>query len=422
MRARRDRRATRRRARVLVLLLSGLGAWATLGEVDVVATAEGRLIPIQRVQRIQPVEAGRVVAIHVDDGTRVRAGDVLVEIDDALHRADRDRLANSWAANRAELARLRALADAPAHRYEPSPTVDAAQRARHRTLLDAELAEHDAALAGIDAQMRREAARAEATAAAIARHAAILPLAEERSEARRRLAESGHGPRLAWLDSEQQRLERLHEIRELEARRREIDAVRAMLAEQRRAAELALRRRAEARLVEVERLDVSLAQELAKAERHLGYQRLTAPIDGTVLQLAVHTLGGVVAAGETLMQIVPDDARLEVEALVPNRDAGFVTPDQPAQIKLEAFPFAIYGTLDGHVRDVGRDAIDDARVGPSFPVRIALARQHIRTGERAIPLSPGLRVTVDVVTERRSVAAALAAPLLRLRHDALRER
>lgn len=422
MRARPELGAPRRRARRVAALLLGLAVWATLGEVDVVATAEGRLIPTGRTQRIQPVEPGRIVAIHVDDGSRVRAGDPLVEIDDALRRADRDRLANTLAANRAEAARLQAILDAPRHRYVTPRGVEPRYVEGHRALLAHELAEHAAEIAGLGAQLRRERARAAAVEALIARGTAVLPLLAERAEARHELARLGHGPRLAWLEIEQQRRERAHELAELAARHEEIVASIAAVTEQRRAVEAAFRRRAESRLVEVERLEVSLAQELAKAERHLGYQRLVAPIDGTVLQLAVHTLGGVVAAGETLMQIVPDDAALEVEALMPNRDVGFLLPGQPAQIKLEAYPFAIYGTLAGRVRDVGRDAVDDPRLGPSFPVRVTIDRQRLVIAGRDLPLGAGLRATVDVVTERRSVAAALASPLLRLRHDALRER
>jgi HlyD family type I secretion membrane fusion protein len=192
--------------------------------------------------------------------------------------------------------------------------------------------------------------------------------------------------------------------------------------ERRARAEAEFRRSVHARLIEAERVAVSLAQELAKAERHAAFQTLAAPIDGTVQQLAVHTVGGVVAAGETLLLVVPEDDELEVECRVLNRDIGFLAAGQVAQVKLEAFPFTIYGTVEGRVRDVGRDAADDPLLGPVFPTRVRLARQDIVVDGRPVRLAAGMRATVDVVTERRRAIEFLLAPLLRLAGEAWRER
>jgi len=406
---------------VLGFLLA-LAIWAALGEVDVIATGEGRIIPTARVKRVQPVEPGQVVAIHVDDGDHVRSGDVLVELDASLRRADRDRLANTLAAARVESARLHALAARTLAEFTPPPGLDRDLVEAHRRLLCSELDAHDAELAGIDAATARQRAQLDGVAASIDRLARTLPLITERAAARQSLALRGHGSRLAWLELEQLRIERAQDLVIQNTRRGELAAELAGLFEQRRRVDAEFERRARARLVEAERLVVSLAQEFAKAEQHLGYQRLVSPIDGTVHQRAVHTLGGVVGAGETLMLIVPDEPALEIEALVPNRDAGFLSIGQTAQLKLEAFPFTIYGTIEGRVRDIARDAVEDPRLGPSYPVRIELLQTRLRIGGRQFALIAGMHVTVDIVTERRNVAAVLLSPLVRLHNDALRER
>lgn len=418
----RDRSRAATPAAVAALALAALSTWASLAEIDVVAVGEGRLIPTARVQRIQPVEAGRVIALHVDDGIRVRRDDTLVELEDTLRRADRDRLASDALAGRVELARLRALAVGDASVFAPPPGADPVLVAAHAGWLTAELAEHAAERDELDAAIARSDAQRDGLDETIRRLERTLPMVEERARARERLSRQGHFARLAWLELEQQRVERVHDLALQRARHREIAAERAGLVERRRRLEAAFARQAHARLAESERAAAVLAQELAKAERHLAHQRLAAPIDGVVHQRSVHTLGGVVAAGETLMLIVPDDDALEIEALVPGRDAGFIAVGQPARLKFEAFPFTVYGTLAGTVREIGRDAIDDPRLGPSYPVRIALGATRLAARGAPIVLAPGMRVAVDIVTERRSVAALLLSPLLRLRDEALRER
>jgi hemolysin D len=294
--------------------------------------------------------------------------------------------------------------------------------ADHRALLAAELDEHRARLAALDADRARSEAHLGALGANARRLERTLPLIGERARARRILADQGHGSRLAWLELEQQHIDRQQELAELRLRQDETRASIAALLEQRARIESEFRRHVRARLVELERLAISLMQELAKADQHLAYQRLIAPIDGVVHQLAVHTIGGVVNAGETLMLIVPENDALEIEAMVPNRDIGFIAVGQRAELRLEAFPYTIYGTLGGRVRDIGRDAVDDPRLGLVFPTRVALDRAAIRVEGRDIALVPGMRATIDIVTERRRVAEVLLAPLLRLRHEAMRER
>jgi hemolysin D len=410
------------RAVLAALALLAAASWACLGEIDIVATAEGRLIPASRVQKVQPREAGRVGATRADEGDRVRRGDVLVELDDVARRADRERLANNRDANLLDVARLRALAEGRADAFAPPAGADPAAAALHRAWLGAELAEHAAALGALDAAIARNAAREDGISLAIARLEATLPFLEERARARGALARRGHYARLSWLELERERVEREHELEAEVARLAEARAEAQALRQRRHGTEAGFARQARARLVEAERLSVSLAQELAKAERHLEDQRVAAPVDGTVHQRSVHTLGGFAQAGETLMLVVPEDSRLELEALVPVRDAGFLAAGQEARLKLDPFPFTIHGTLPGRVREVARDAIDDPRLGPSYPVRIALQATRLSAGGQDVALSPGMRASADIVTGRRSLGAILLSPLARLADEALRER
>jgi hemolysin D len=148
---------------------------------------------------------------------------------------------------------------------------------------------------------------------------------------------------------------------------------------------------------------------------------LSAPVSGTVQQLATHTLGGVVTTAQSLMEIVPNDT-LEVEAQLQNKDIGFVDVGQAAAVKVEAFPYTRYGYITGTVVSVSNDAVQDKKLGLTFPVRIRLSTNRIRVEKKWITLTPGMEVTADIKTGKRSVAEYFLGPLLESAEESMRER
>jgi hemolysin D len=186
-----------------------------------------------------------------------------------------------------------------------------------------------------------------------------------------------------------------------------------------------------------------LAQDLIKAEQKTKLQELRAPVAGVVQQLAIHTVGGVVTPAQPLLVVVPSDSRLEIEAMVSNRDIGFVHAGQEAEIKVDTFNFTRYGLLNGRVVSVSQDAIvrdkpqdrsGDRQAGAdnetsepkgqelSYSARISLDRASMQIDERTVDLAPGMAVTVEIRTGSRRILDYLLSPLLRYRHDALHER
>jgi len=188
---------------------------------------------------------------------------------------------------------------------------------------------------------------------------------------------------------------------------------------------------------------LGLAHELIKAEQKTRLQQLTAPVDGMVQQLAIHTVGGVVTPAQSLLVVVPSDSRLEIEAMVPNRDIGFVHEGQQAEIKIDTFNFTRYGLLHGEVLSVSQDAIirdrqqdraNDRGLAAlnetsepkgqelNYSARISLDRSRMQIDDRMVNLSPGMAVTVEIRTGSRTVLSYLLSPLLRYRQESLRER
>jgi hemolysin D len=236
------------------------------------------------------------------------------------------------------------------------------------------------------------------------------------------LAERQAGPELAYLEIRQQEVEMEQELRVTRGRRLEADAGIVAAEAQRRRAEAEFGRAIASETADLEKRLATLTQDHAKAAQRAALQTLVAPVAGTVQQLSVTTLGAVVTAAQSLMVIVPADSRLEVEAMLLNRDVGFVEPGMPTVVKIETFNFTKYGYLTGEVLFVSGDAIEDRAQGLVYPTRISLERAKMLIDGREVALSPGMSVTAEIKTERRRLIEYVLTPLLRYRDEALRER
>ena len=165
-----------------------------------------------------------------------------------------------------------------------------------------------------------------------------------------------------------------------------------------------------------------MAEEGAKANKRNQLTKLTAPVDGTVQQLAVHTAGGVVTEAQVLLVLVPDEAQVTAEVVLENKDIGFVRAGQEAEIKLETFPFTKYGTVPATVKSVSADAVNDEKRGAIFPVTLVLDRGVINVDGKQVRLTPGMNVTAEVKTSERRVIRYLFDPIKRHWDESLKER
>jgi hemolysin D len=416
----------------LILLFALLALlWAVFGHVDVVATAAGKIVPDSRSKVVQPQETGTIVAIRVRDGQVVRAGDHLIELDATMARADVERLRSDLLAASLDAVRHRVLLAAQDVRQAPERgTVQAAlaedldpQRleAEHRLVAGA-YAAYVSALEQLDAEIIRREAERRATQAVVEKLRQTLPIAEQRARDYRDLMDRRFVSRHGYLDLEQARIEQERDLAAQQEKLAEIAASRVEAERQKARIVAETRREWLDRLQAAEERAAALSQELLKAESRDRLMRLTAPVDGRVQQLAVHTLGGVVTPAQPLMVIVPLDNPLEVEALVPNKDIGFVHAGQEVEVKVETFPFTRYGTIAGEVLDVSSDAVQDEKFGLVFTARVSLAHDTLKIDGRTVRVSPGMAVIVEVKTGTRRLIEFFLGPLLRYADESLRER
>jgi len=436
----------RRIAAAIILLFCAALVWAWWGTIDIVASATGKIVPSGRTKVIQPFETGVVRSIRVQDGQIVRAGDVLIELDPTVNAAERDHLHNDLLAERLNIARLRAAlagGDDRVAEFTPPGDADPILISTQRQLLLNQVAEHRAKIAALTRQQAQKEAERATIAATIHKLEELIPVVQRRVDIRKTLMERELSSKLGYFEILQQLVEQQEELGVQKSHLQEAEAAVAAIRETRGQAIAEYSRTISDELAKSEQKASGLAQELIKAEQKTRLQQLSAPVDGMVQQLAIHTVGGVVTPAQPLLVIVPSDSRLEIEAMVSNRDIGFVHPGQEAEIKIDTFNFTRYGLLHGQVLSVSQDAIirdqqqdrpNDRRLGTlnesseprgqelNYSARVSLARTQMQIDDRMVNLSPGMAVTVEIKTGSRKIMSYLLSPLLRYRQEMLRER
>ncbi|NVZ22812.1 HlyD family type I secretion periplasmic adaptor subunit [Pseudomonas costantinii] len=402
--------------------------WACLGKIEVVAVASGKVVASGKTKLIQSSETAVVRAIHVNDGQRVNAGELLVELDPTAADADIRRIQSDLLAARIDGARSAAMLEAINLRKAPASLIGAIAGADPQQVLSAErwlqgqYQEYRSSLELVDAEIQQRNAEIQSAQAQVASLRQTVPIATQLAEDYQRLLAQQYVARHEYLEKEQARLDLLRQLSVQQASVLQSTAAQGE-ARRRREGVVAQNRRAMLDLQQqANQKAASLTEELAKARYQETLTSLIAPVDGTVQQLAIHTVGGVVTPAQPLMVIVPADQPVEVEAMLENKDVGFVHSGQPVTVKIETFTFTKYGTVDGEVLSVSSDAIEDEKRGLIYSSRIRLNTDHLQVNGQRVALSPGMSVTAEVKTDQRRVIEYFLSPLQQHMSESLHER
>jgi hemolysin D len=418
--------------------------WSFVGKVDVLATAPGRILPAGKIKVVQPLDPGMVKAIYVQDGDHVRAGQVMIELDPTLAGADREKMAHDLIGAELDVARLTALKPMAETGAAPGPLIpppDATpdQVEQARAALRAQVDQQAAKLAGLDEQIAEKRAEGGEVEASIAKTNAGMPILEEKARLHQRLHDQGFGTSFAYLDAKEAVSDAHRDLDVYAQRGQQAHAAASSLQRQRAQAVSEFAAGVLSDLSKALEKQNETTQDLVKAKEKSIETTIRSPIDGVVEETAVHTIGGVVTPAERLMIVVPDSQELVVEAQLPNRDVGFVHVGQDAAVKVETFNFTRYGLIRGKVLAISRDAVapSDRRTddgapeaasasptpsSPTYTARISLDRSSMTVDGEVRSLQPGMAVTAEVKTGRRTIIDYLLSPLARKTNEALHER
>jgi HlyD family secretion protein len=408
-------------------LVAALAAWASVGKLDVVAVAEGRLVPRSQLRIVQPAEGGVMRELLVREGERVHAGQVLARMDARATEADAATAQNEIATRRLQLRRIDA--ELGGARMTPLPEDPPRLYAQVDAQREARVHAHEAGLAeqrSVIGRARREMQAATETQTKLA---GALPVLVEQERAFERLARDGYAGKLMVAQRSRERLDAEQDLRAQEHR---VEAARAAIDQgERRTAHLVASYRAQLQgeRAEAETQLARHTQELEKLSHRQRLAELRAPAGGVVKDLATQTPGAVLAPGTVLMTLVPEGEALVAEVWLANQDAGFVAGGQSAKLKLASFPFQRYGMLDARVARVSADSSErggEAAKTPggaySYRAQLEPLTQELRLGEARHALLPGMQLTAEIKLAERTVLEYLLSPVQKVAAEAGRER
>ena len=406
---------------IVALLVIG-GIWVFVGEVDEVAVAKGRIIPVGNVKIVQSQNKGAIKELMVREGDYVEEGQTLLVLDTTKTQADVDQLRKQVAYYKMTVDRLQAeMNDQP---FTPPDNKDGDLDAKD---IAAQLALYNSRRAKLMADQEKNAAAIAQEMAAIesaqAQKQKYTSLYEVAYEKEQRLEDLFQESAVSYFQLLEGRATRVEYQKSAEAMDQEIQKEQAKLAEARdlqATTDSAYRQDTMTQLVEAKRQLNTYQEELTKANETNVQSEITAPVSGRVNQLSVHTVGGVVSEGQALMMVVPEDATLEVEAYADNKDIGFIQKGQDVEVKVETFNFQKFGMVSAKVAEISPDVTDNTKdKDKDGKYRLTLSLDDDQSG---IDLSPGMNVSAEIKIKKKRIIDFFLDPFRQYKDEALRER
>lgn len=427
--------------------------WSYIGHIDIIAAAQGKIQPAGRVKVVQPLLTGKVKALPPSNGTQVKTGDILLELDPTDAIADETDAAKGLASVNAEVRRRKAAVNHVRSQESGQllPTIswdaDASDELRRREegILRGDLEQYQAAVASLDAQKHQKEVERDRLTVTVAAQNSLVETLKERVAMRNMLASKEAGTMASVIDATQTLKEQATQLAMQEGQLADAAAGIEVLAREKDKLKRAFLGDQLERLGNAERRVEELEQRLAKAINVREQMTLRSPIDGTVQASSITSVGQVVTVGEDVMRVVPEGSTLELEAYALNKDIGFIKVGQDAVVKLEAFPFTRYGTIPARVIKIAADAIPEpdaarregdpaARQSETtfggaermqnlvFPVTLSLEADQILADGRNVQLSAGMAAVAEVRTGERRILEYVFSPLIEVAEEALHER
>ncbi|RYV03259.1 hypothetical protein SOPP22_05820 [Shewanella sp. OPT22] len=410
--------------------------WAYFGKINMEAVAQGKIIPISKVKAIQSLQIGKVEAIYVEEGEYVEKGQLLVKLDPTESEVDVNQVIADLKDARLNAHRLEKILTAL---DQTSPKVDfhssfkssnpefvknipLKQIELQQWLLDRDLELFDSMGRKLQAAMEQQHAMMGAVNTNIERLRTMEPLFTEQEKVTKKLRDKGHVSYVDWLAYKEKQVSTTQELQVQKSKLMEAKAQLISIQSDGLHEDRQFRAERLNQLKEYRRKVETNQLALTKAKEREQNQYLRAPVSGVIQQLQVHTIGGVVQPAQPIMVIVPENVKLEVEAMVLNKDIGFIREGMPAEIKVDSFPYTKYGLVIGTVRKVSKDAVEQEGLGLVYPIRVTIGENRILVEDHWNKLQPGMSVEVDISTGKRRLIEYFLAPFLKYQDESLRER
>jgi hemolysin D len=411
---------------IVIIIICSILLWTIIGKTEIVAIADGSIISSDKSQTIQVFEHAKVRKIYVRDGSSIKKGDILLELDQDRYQADLDSVDKEIIFNKAQLLRNNALLEAIIHNRPP---IKLSSNGISENIIQQTQNQLKSDYDNIQSRLSENRTKTQViNQEIISYHNAILEkkklleLKSQKLNNYKSLAREDFLPKNRYLEIEEEVLNLRSEMSNL-----------LNIISEKKAHITNLRVQADVIIEEVKNNAIKDSQEAnrklsifeedrKKAISILDTTKIIAPVSGTVQQLAVNTVGGVLTPAQPVMVIVPEDVSLEAEVTFLNKDIGFIEVGQIAHVKIESFPYTKYGLIDGEVSVVSGDAVEDEKRGLVYKGRVKLRQSVMRVGKRDVHLVPGMRLTAEIKTDEKRLIDYFLSPLIKNTTQAFRER
>jgi adhesin transport system membrane fusion protein len=407
---------------MIALLVVAFGVWATVSHIDEVAVGTGKVIPSSQVQTIQNLEGGILAELLVKEGEKVEAGQILLRVDATGFESELRQNRSKAVALEGQIARLIAETEGNPLAFPPRVLAEVPDVVERETALyNSRMNELKAALQGLEQQVeqRRQDVNLRSRDQSLSRN---LALVHQELSMSQELAAKGYRSKLEVLKLEQKFTDLDGQVN---STRIAIPQAQAALSESERKLEerrLSHKSQALGDLARAKGELEALTEALRAQEDRVTRRDVRSPVHGVVKHLKVHTIGGVMQPGADLVEIVPLDDQLVVEARVSPSDVAFIRPGQKATVKLSAYDYSIYGGLPAELEHISADSLTTERGEPYYLIRVRTKQNYLGADENKLSIIPGMVATVDIVTGDKTVFQYIMKPLLKTTQRALRER
>ena len=409
---------------ILILLVVAL-AWSFIGHINEVAVAAGKVIPSGQIKTIQVKNKGIVKEINVEEGQVVQEGDVLIVLDPTTTSADYDSLKKRAAYYKLDIQRLTAELTQQPFVPEEDPDLEAHDLAAEMALYQSRTSDYRTQRQSREDIIAQRVAKLQATQASYEKYADVLAIAQEKEA---RLAELSEQNAISQFQLLEQQRETIEYAKNAQSELDSLNSIRAEIAEAQQNlanVDAAYHKDIMTALVEAKKEYYSIVESIKKAEEDSRMAVIYAPISGRVYNLNIHTLGGIVTDAQALMQIVPEDAKLEFEVYADNKDIGFIKVGQEAEVKVETFNFQKFGMYKAEVQEISADAVNepnDQQRDKKFKLLLDPTSNDINVYGQPAKLEVGMNVSAEIKIKEKRIIDFFLDPFRRYTSEALRER
>lgn len=409
---------------ILILIVVAL-VWSFVGHINEVAVAAGKVIPSGQIKTVQVKNKGIVKEINVEEGQVVQEGDVLIVLDPTTTSADYDSLKKRAAYYKLDIQRLTAELTQQPFTPEEDPDLDAHDLAAEMALYQSRTSDYRTQRQSRQDVIDQRIARLQATQASYEKYAEVLAIAQEKES---RLVELSEQNAISEFQLLEQQRETIEYAKNAQAELDSLNSIRAEIAEAQQNlanVDASYHKDIMTALVEAKKEYYSVTEAIKKADEDSRMATIYAPISGRVYNLNIHTLGGIVTDAQPLMQIVPEDAKLEFEVYADNKDIGFIKVGQEAEVKVETFNFQKFGMYKAEVQEISADAVNepnDINRDKKFKLLLDPTSNDINVYGQPAKLEVGMNVSAEIKIKEKRIIDFFLDPFRRYTSEALRER